>query len=474
MSEAGDPGAPGDETTETSWIIGEDGAVTPRSTAPGEPGSWRPGAAAGGWEPAGADVTSGYGASTGAGYPPGEPGGHQPPGGAVWAPPPPARPEPSRPRRWWLAVAAVAAVVGAAAGAGVGYAASRTNATTVVEAKPGTGALATPSGQMTIPQIVNRVEPAVVSIHTTAFQSGGFLSGGGLVQGAGTGMIISADGDVLTNNHVIAGASTLAVTLFNQTKSNPATVVAADPQDDIALVHIQGVSNLPTVTFGNSDAVTVGDGLVAIGNALDLGATLDSPTVTSGIVSATGRSVQTADPTTGASESLSDMIQTDAAINPGNSGGPLLDAQAQVIGMNTAVAGSSGDGTSAQNIGFAIPINKIKPILAQMRSGQFKATNRAFIGVAVVDMTNSLRQQYGFTPQQGAVVAQVTAGSPAASAGIQVGDVITKFDGTTITGSGDLTAAVSRAQAGHDATIVLYRGSQQMTVHLTLGTKPPA
>ena len=171
-------------------------------------------------------------------------------------------------------------------------------------------------------------------------------------------MIITSDGEVLTNNHVIelysqgGNTGTITVTEYGQTKALPTTLVGYDQSKDVALLKINNASNLPTVTFGNSGKAVVGDAVVAIGNALGLAA--GTPTVTQGIISALGRSVTAGGEGT-QTETLQNMIQTDAAINPGNSGGPLIDTSGQVIGMNTAVAGTSSDGTSSQNIGFAIP-----------------------------------------------------------------------------------------------------------------------
>jgi len=205
-----------------------------------------------------------------------------------------------------------------------------------------------PSG-LSIPKLVNKVQPSVVSID---------VKGSG-EEDQGTGMIITSNGLVVTNNHVIAAAvngGTITVTETGTTKSLKATLVGTNPIDDVALIRINKVKNLPTVTFGNSNALVAGDAVVAIGNALGLAA--GTPTVTSGIVSALGRTVTAG--TSTSSETLDNMIQTDAAINPGNSGGPLLDSRGDVIGMNTAVAGTSSDGTSAQNIGFAIPVATIE------------------------------------------------------------------------------------------------------------------
>ncbi|MGB7051869.1 MAG: trypsin-like peptidase domain-containing protein, partial [Acidimicrobiales bacterium] len=171
---------------------------------------------------------------------------------------------------------------------------------------------------------------------------------------------------VLTNDHVIAGAESVTVALDGSTQQLSATVVGADPDKDVALLQIQGQSGLPTVTFGDSSGVQVGDQVVAIGNALALG---DSPSVTSGIVSALNRTITAGDSSGGGTETLNGMIQTDAAINPGNSGGALLDSSGEVIGMNTAAAGTTSDGTSAEDIGFAIPSSELESLISGLRSG---------------------------------------------------------------------------------------------------------
>ncbi len=179
-------------------------------------------------------------------------------------------------------------------------------------------------------------------------------------------MIVTSSGEVVTNNHVIAGASTISVTLHGSSKSYQAKVVGTDPTLDIALLQVEGVSGLPTVTFGNSSTIAVGDSVVAIGNALGLGGT---PTVTTGIISADNREITASDDSGSGTETLTGMLQTDAAINPGNSGGPLIDSAGQIIGMNTAGAGSDSDGTSAQDIGFAIPSNRIVAEIAKLAAG---------------------------------------------------------------------------------------------------------
>ncbi len=321
-----------------------------------------------------------------------------------------------------------------------------------------TGAIL-PTG-LTIPNLVQRVLPSVVSID---------VKGQG-TEDQGTGMIISANGLVVTNNHVIAaavGGGTITVTRSGSTKSLPATLIGTNPIDDVALIRINNVSGLPAVTFGNSNALVVGDAVVAIGNALGLAA--GTPTVTQGIVSALGRTVTAG--SSSSSETLSNMIQTDAAINPGNSGGPLLDAHGDVIGMNTAVAGTLPDGTSAQNIGFAIPVSTIESLLKSLEAGQSVVNHGAFIGVEVMSMTPTLQLQYGFTVSTGAVVMSVIANSGAAHAGVKQGDVIVTLNSTTINNTQDLTSVLSGLRPGDTIKLGVVRASKHLTLSVTLGTQ---
>ena len=239
---------------------------------------------------------------------------------------------------------------------------SNSQQTMVEQFFPNRSALVKPQD---IQAVLARVEPAVVSIDSDS-GSGGNGPGGDFVQSAGTGMILTSDGEVLTNNHVVAAATSVTVTLFGQTNPRPARVIGTDPTQDLALVQIENVKGLPTVQLGDSNLALVGDNVLAIGNALALAGGL---TVTEGIVSSKNRSLTATSDITGRSENLSGLIQTDAAINSGNSGGPLVNASGQVIGMNTAVAESTQGNAPAQDIGFAIAIDTIKPLLAQLRSG---------------------------------------------------------------------------------------------------------
>jgi S1-C subfamily serine protease len=353
----------------------------------------------------------------------------------------------------------VAALVGGLAGH---FASNSSNSGVVTINAVGNapGAAILPNG-MSIPKLVQRVQPSVVSIDV---KSGG-------EEDQGTGMIISTNGLVVTNNHVIAAAvqsGTITVTRTGSTKSIPAVLVGTNPIDDVALIKMSGVKNLPTVTFGNSNALDVGDAVVAIGNALGLAA--GTPTVTSGIVSALGRTVTAG--TSSSSETLNNMIQTDAAINPGNSGGPLLDSAGDVIGMNTAVAGTLADGTSAQNIGFAIPVTTIESLLKSLEAGASVVNHGAFIGVEITSMDSALQAEYGFTVSSGAVVMSVISGTGAASAGVKQGDVIVGINGTAVTSAQDVSSIISALKPGDVIKLQIVRGSKHLTIQVTLGSAP--
>jgi S1-C subfamily serine protease len=231
------------------------------------------------------------------------------------------------------------------------------------------------------------------------------------------------------------------------------------------------MSDLPTVSYGNSDDVQVGDAVVAIGNALGLSA--GTPTVTQGIISAKGRTVEAGDTTGVTTETLGNMFQTDAAINPGNSGGPLVDSSGRVIGMNTAIASSEDGTTEAQNIGFAIPSNKIERLLPSLRDRSVPnpaISGTAFLGISLETLTPEVRSAYNFVPSQGAVVLQVQSGTPADAAGLEQGDVIVSFNGTPVTSADQLTTAIQSGHPGQSVAIRFYRGQTAMAVTATLGS----
>ena len=360
-------------------------------------------------------------------------------------------------------MALVAALVGAGVGAGVEAAVGRDAKTPVTTSfGSNTSKIAKPQD---IQGILAKVEPGVVSIETAQYQAQrGVFGGGGQVTGAGSGMILTSDGEVLTNNHVVSGATSIKVTIFGQSQAHDAVLIGADAADDVALIKIQGVSGLPTVQLGDSDAIKVGDDVVAIGNALALAG---GPTVTEGIVSAKERSLSGGR----SGEDLSGLIQTDAAINPGTSGGPLVNADGEVIGMNTAVIESAGSGTVAQNIGFAIAINRIKPLLTDLRAGK-TAAGTAYLGVSTQTVDSTLQQQFGLHASAGAYVAELGSGTPAEAAGLRQGDVITKADGKTVESADQLVTIIRGHKPGDKLPLTVDRNGTVSTVTVTLGTKP--
>jgi S1-C subfamily serine protease len=261
-------------------------------------------------------------------------------------------------------------------------------------------------------------------------------------EAAGSGFVLSADGYIVTNNHVVDGASDITVTL-DDGKTEKAELVGADPRADLAVLHINR-TDLTPLALGDSDKIQVGDSVVAIGNALDLGA---EPTVTGGLISAKERTI-----TEPNGSVLVDLIQTDAAISPGNSGGPLLDMTGHVVGINTAVAGQG------QNIGFAIAINRANDLIKQLRNGE--VPQHALLGVTTQANTNG---------DPGAVVVSVQAGSAADQAGIKEGDVITDLDGDSVGGPEDLAALIAGHQPGDKVTVKFQRGGKSQSIDVTLG-----
>ena len=386
------------------------------------------------------------------------------------APVPPAPPAPAR--QGWARPALVGGLVGAIISGGItggAVLATRDDSgdrnTTVTAAKVSStgaaGSAATPAverdgvvvsnGTSTLQQAYLKVRPSVVSINTKGFDSNSF-TGVEPSSGAGSGIVISKDGLVLTNNHVIENATSIKVT-FSDRSQKSATLIGTDPDNDVALLKVAGVTDLTAADLGSSSSLQVGDPVVAIGNALAL---KGGPTVTTGIVSALGRDIS--DDTA----EFKGLIQTDAAINPGNSGGPLVNLAGQVVGMNTAVIQNSN------NIGFAIAIDRIQPVLADIQKGGSKLAAAAFMGVSTQTMSKDLQDQYGLAVPKGVLVVQVQPGSPAENVGLRPGDVITEFDTKTVTTSQGLVSAVRGQKPGDKVDLVWRRGTdlKQGTVRL--------
>jgi serine protease Do len=360
----------------------------------------------------------------------------------------------------WMVLVLIAALIGGLLGAGLVSLLDDDEPTVSTQGfGNNTSRIAQPQD---IQGILQKVEPGVVSIKTQAFQRGFF--GGGIPQdGAGTGMIISDNGEILTNAHVVQGATTIEVTLFNEKEPRQADLLGADRTADVAVIKLRDASNVPTVALGSSAALRVGDAVLAIGNALGLPG---SPTVTSGIVSAKDRSIGAG------SEQLEGLIQTDAAINPGNSGGPLVNAAGEVVAMNTAVIQSTGGQAIAQNVGFAIAIDTIKPMLDRLRKGGTAGASYPFIGVNAQSMDEDIKDQYGFEVSEGALVVEVTEGSPAENGGLIPGDIVTKFGDETITTAAELVAAVRARKPGDKVEVEYYRGQDKKTATITVGSRP--
>jgi putative serine protease PepD len=377
--------------------------------------------------------------------------------------PPAATPEPARgpDGRKWAVLAAVAALLGGLVGGGL-VAALDDDGGTVVRNVAGGGNAGVIAKPRDIHGILQKVEPGVVSIRTQSSEFGRFFP----VRGAGTGMIITADGEVLTNDHVVAGATEIKVTLEGEREARDAEVLGADPANDVALLRIKGASGLPTVEFGVSKDLRVGDDVVAIGNALALPG---GPTVTDGIVSALDREIEGDDGT------LANLIQTDAAINPGNSGGPLVNADGQVVGINTAVIQSTGEAL-AQNIGFALSIDTIKPLLDDLRAGRSlaKPDETAFLGVESQTLTPDIADQFNFDIERGAIIARVTPQSPAEQAGLRRGDVVLRFGDEEIDSAADLIAAVRAHKPGDKVEITYRRGDDEKKATVTLASRASA
>ena len=320
--------------------------------------------------------------------------------------------------------------------------------------------------QLNASQIALQVDPAIVDVTSTLSLEG--------ATAAGTGMVVTPSGEVLTNNHVIDGATGITVKVGSRSQTYAAHVLGYDKADDVALLQIEGGSGLPTVKLGVSSRVTVGEPVVAIGNALNLPG---PPKVTQGTVTGVGRSITVRDGL-GRAEQLSNLIETDAALQPGNSGGPLIDAGGSVIGMNTAA--SAGPTETASNVGFAIPIDAANSIVQQIQGGH-ESTNdhvgaTAFLGVRLQpDAGNGPGLGGGGSRGgggSGAVIQSVNAGSPAKAAGLSAGDTITSFEGQPVSSAATLSQLVQAKHPGDTVSIGWTDSSGQQhsaSVRLTSG-----
>lgn len=401
-------------------------------------------------------------------YPPPPPPGWQ-------QPPPPVPPAPpsggsSRAVVWTAVAAALIGFLLFGSGIGIGWRLTQSltggSAPPVAQSplRPVPQQSASSGSTADAQSIASKVEPAVVDINTV-------IGGGGqTAQAAGTGMILTSSGEVLTNNHVVQGATSIKATIVGRSGTYNASVLGVNPTADVALLRLQGVSGLPTVTLADSSTVSVGQAVVAIGNALGQGGT---PTVTSGTVTALNQDILVRDDS-GDTEQLSGLIQNSAPISPGDSGGPLVNESGQVVGMITA--GSTGRFSRTQSrVGFAIPSNSTLDVVNQVRSGRGSSTvfigQTGFLGVGGQTLDDATAAQLGLRITSGALVTTVQQGSPAEQAGITKNSVITAIDGKAIDSWTALGPAIHVHKPGdrmqvkwvdqsgtHSATVTLISG----------------
>ncbi len=266
----------------------------------------------------------------------------------------------------------------------------------------------------------------------------------------GSGFIISKDGFIVTNNHVIAGADEVNVTLQGGDDTYTAEIIGRDPDTDLAVLKIEPDEDLPTLEFGDSDAMQIGEWVVAIGNPFGL-----DHSVTAGIVSAKSRII-------GAGP-FDDFIQTDASINPGNSGGPLLNLEGQVIGINTAIV------AAGQGIGFAVPSNMAQRIIEQLQTG--KKIRRGWLGVSIQNVDKDMAKALGLEEPRGALVANAMPGEPAAEAGVKTGDVILRVNGEEVADTNELLRKIAAIKPDENAVLTIWRDEKIRTITVSLGER---
>ena len=377
-------------------------------------------------------------------------------------------------------------MLGFAGGALLASAATVINLAAAVEGTPTAAQFAGPLGAVSFADVVEEVSPAVVNIAIT--KSMAVMPAAGLpgpnfgpgpgdrqydeffgrffdmpsvprapqeVQGVGSGFLVDADGYVVTNHHVIDGATTITVTLQDGRKFD-GTLVGQDPKTDLALLKIEDSASLPSVELGDSDQIRVGDWVLAIGNPFGLGGT-----ATAGIVSARGRDIQ--------SGPYDDYLQIDAPINSGNSGGPVFNTVGEVIGVNTAIYSPSGGNVG---IGFAVPANQVLAVISELRSSG--TVNRGWLGVQIQALDDDLAASLGLETADGALIAEVVAGSPADNAGLRAGDVITGLDSHPIDSSRTLSRLVGDGDPDERIRLKVWRDGAERTIDVTLGGLEPA
>ena len=362
------------------------------------------------------------------------------------------------------------AVAGGAIALAVASGSTTTNSTTTTTVVQPSGSPAIPtsfsgsSKALTINQIYQQDDPGVVDITTSSTQNTGGIFGFGQseqTEGEGAGVVYDKNGDIITDEHVVSGATSITVTFPNGVKA-PASLVGSDTGDDVAVIRVKGVSSneLHPLTFGNSGALQVGDSVIAIGSPFGL-----PNTVTAGIVSALARTIQAPNEFT-----IPNAVQTDAAINPGNSGGPLINAAGQVIGLNDQIetnnTNSQGEGSSS-GVGFATPSNSDARIAKEIISTG-KAEN-AYVGVS---LDPSVSGGAGIAKSSSSGEAPIATGSPAAKAGLQAGDIITAVNGQHVTSVNEFVAAIANYAPGDTVTLTVNRNGSTKSIKLTLGAQP--
>jgi putative serine protease PepD len=300
---------------------------------------------------------------------------------------------------------------------------------------------------LNVAEVLKKIQPSVVTI--IAITEAGMNPG----RATGTGVVITSDGDILTNDHVVDGADNVSVLFAGDTEPTPATVLAVDVGNDLALIHVDKTGLTPAV-FADPDSIDIGDEVVAVGFALDLDG---GPTVTRGIVSALNRTIVSGD------GALDGLIQTDTAISSGNSGGPLVNTRGQVIGINTAVFQSSSE-VAANNVGFSISVAEALPVIEELRAqANGQARTEGYLGVSVLD-----RNDGGL----GAMIAEVSPGSPADIAGMKVDDVVIQADGSPVDGQPALVAAIRDKSPGDTIKIDVLRDGERITLTAKLIERP--
>lgn len=368
-----------------------------------------------------------------------------------WINTPPQAPTSSRPRS--QRIAALALVVAVSMGGGIigGLIAGSTSSDTSSSNAPLVTAPKVDQskvGNTSIAKAAAVIAPSVVTITNTTANGGD----------TGTGIIVSSDGEIITNNHVVEGSTDLKVRLAGATNAVEARILSTDPGNDLALIKLVNASGLTPATLADPESLAVGDTVIAVGYALALDG---GPSVTSGIISALNRTLTDTD------GALDGLIQTDAAISSGNSGGPLINLEGQVVGVNTAVYNSSNS-TAANNIGFAIGVAEVQRVVAILRGDASGSTpnqsrTQGYLGIGLGD-----RRDGG----SGAVITEVQADSPADKAGLKVNDVVVAINGKTVTGQGALIAAIRDAAPGDKVTITVDRDGDKKELVATLTTRP--